>query len=178
MIDKKSDRDEHLAILEEMKTSRVPKAYLTNLVTEYKMMKAINPDAKMPDKLADVVLVIIGKMGGSSQWRGYTEDWKEEFRGRAIEHILRYAHNFDPIKMQKGKDDPYNYFAMIILHAFIQSKKKLMKYHELNVPMNHEVLYKSDGDGDGDAVNPNADFFAPKIESLDWGSLSIQEVKL
>lgn len=129
--------------IQEMRNGRIDREYLTKLVMEYKFKKNIDKAYPMPRELGAVVLVIIDKMIGSSSWRNYTEDWKDEFRGRAIEHVLRYAHNFNPEKMEAGKNDPFNYFAMIISHAFIQSLRKCKAYAERKVVINDDVLYNA-----------------------------------
>jgi hypothetical protein len=127
--------------MQEMRTGRIDKEYLTRLVMDYKFRKNIDKSFPMPRELGEVVLIIIDKMLGGSSWRNYTDDWKEEFRGRAIEHVLRYAHNFDPEKMKIGKNDPYNYFAMIITNAFIQSLRKCKQYADSKVVINEDILY-------------------------------------
>jgi hypothetical protein len=166
---RQSKRDEHKQRLHEMRYGRIPREYLTNLVLDYKAKRNLMPDYKMPSELADVVLLIIDKMLGASSWRGYTEDWKEEMRGKAIEHILNYAHNFDREKMNNGKGDPYNYFAMIIHHAFVQTLKKLKKHAEINVAMNHEVMYENIEEGDNDSLS---EYSSLNVDSIDYGGVT------
>jgi hypothetical protein len=159
-------REKHLT---EMRNGRIEKTYLSKLVSEYKLKKSIDPEFPMPSELAEVVLIIIDKMLGSASWRGYSDDWKEEFRGRAIEHVLKYAHNFDPHKSKSGKNDPYNYFAMIIGNAFIQSWRKCKTYSDNNVLMNDEIIYnKNNWAADQDSTT-DVDSITPNIDAIDWG---------
>ena len=109
-------------------------------------------------------------MLGSGRWRRYTEDWKEEFRGRAIEHVLKYGHNFDALKSKNGRNnDPYNYFAMIIGNAFKQSWKKCKIYSDNVMTYNQDYSYENSLSEDQEFVEDH--YKNPNIESLDWGSL-------
>lgn len=156
--------------LQQMRTGRIEKAYLLELVMNYKFKKKIDEAYPMPRELAEVVLIIIDKMLGSASWRNYTDDWKEEFRGRAIEHVLKYTHNFDPKKSKNGKgNDPYNYFAMIIHNAFVQSWKKCKAYSENNVLLNDEILYNAESWDDVYEANPDHGIVNPNTDAIDWG---------
>lgn len=161
-----SDRERRLSIL---RTGKISKQYLSPLVMHYKKMKAINPRASMPRELAEVIMIIIDKNLGSPSWRRYSIDWKEEMRGRAIEHLLKYSHNFDPEKCAEGKDDPYNYFAMIANMAFIQSLKKLKLYSEHNVTINLDLLYTDAQWEEVLGYKPEEQMVNPDISNLAWG---------
>ena len=86
------------------RNNKIDTIYLSDLVMDYKLKKSLDSEFPMPKELAEVVLIMIDKMLGSPSWRGYTPDWKEEFRGRAIEHVLKYGHNFSPEKCKNGKN--------------------------------------------------------------------------
>jgi len=156
--------------LSEMRNGRIEKKYLLELVMDYKWKKKINKKYSMPRDLAEIVIIIVDKMLGSGSWRRYSEDWKEEFRGRAIEHVLKYAHNFDPEKSKSGKNDPYNYFAMIIGNAFIQSWRKCKQYSENTILFNQDFSYKDTTSEDQEFITDNQ-HSNPNIDSLDWGNL-------
>jgi len=162
-----SEREIKLA---EMRNGRIEKKYLLGLVMDYKWKKKLNPSYSMPRDLAEIVIIIVDKMLGSGSWRRYSEDWKEEFRGRAIEHVLKYAHNFDPEKSKSGKNDPYNYFAMIIGNAFIQSWRKCKQYSENTVLFNQNFSYEDTTSEDQEFITDNQSSM-PNIDSLDWGDL-------
>lgn len=155
--------------LQSMRNGRIDKTYLSELVTSYKFKKNLDPTYPMSRELAEVVLIIIDKMLGSASWRNYTDDWKEEFRGRAIEHVLKYAHNFDSEKSKTGKNDPYNYFAMIISNAFIQSWKKCKVYSDNNVLLNDDILYTASTWDEVYEANPNMGTIIPNTDAIDWG---------
>lgn len=149
-----------------MRMERIPPEYLTALIMDYKFKKNINKTQPMPSELAEVLLIIIDKTAGSSGWRGYTDDWKEEFKGRAIEHVLKYAHGFDPTKVD---GDPFNYFRMMIGHAFVQSWAKLKKYHENHVAYNGEMAYSENEWDEGQTGSVDLQTITPNMDCLDWG---------
>lgn len=164
-----ANREKHLS---EMRNGRIGKKYLNDLVLDYKFKKSLDENYPMPTELAEVVLIIIDKMLGSSSWRGYSDDWKEDFRGRAIEHVLKYAHNFDPDKSKSGKNDPYNYFAMIIGNAFIQSWRKCKTYSDNNVILNDDLIYNQNNWEEDQESRPDIQSITPNIDSIDWNGYS------
>jgi len=155
--------------LAEMRNGRIEKSYLTALVMDYKIKKKINPDYSMPRDLAEVLLIIIDKMLGSQSFRGYSEDWKEEFRGRAIEHVIKYSHNFDATKSKSGKNDPYNYFAMIISNAFVQSMRKCKTFSDHLVVMNPDMIYNANTWEEDQESRPKLETSQQDVDSIDWG---------
>lgn len=159
--------------LSKMRNGRIERSYLTDLVMDYKMKKKINPDYIMPRDLAEVLLIIIDKMLGSASFRGYSEDWKEEFRGRAIEHVIKYGHNFDATKSKNGKNDPYNYFAMVIHNAFIQSMRKCKTYSEHNVDMNPDIIYNKNTWKEDQEYRPNIKSIDQNVDTMDWGQFGL-----
>lgn len=161
-----SEREIQLA---EMRNGRIERSYLKSLVMDYKIKKKINPDYSMARDLAEVLLIIIDKMLGSPSFRGYSEDWKEEFRGRAIEHVLKYGHNFDATKSKSGRNDPYNYFAMIISNAFVQSMRKCKTYSEHNVVMNPDMIYNPNTWEEDQEYRPDLESTRQNVDALDWG---------
>ncbi len=167
----KLTRIEREAKLREMRNGKIERRYLLGLVVDYKRKRLFEPQFPMPRELAEVLLVIVDKTMGSASWRQYSDDWKEEFRGRAIEHVLKYAHNFNPIKSETGKtNDPYYYFSRMITNAFIQSWRKCKTYTDDNVLLNHDLLY-NDNNWDGEQTNQNdVHTVTPNIDALDWGN--------
>ena len=120
-----------------MMYGRIDPAYLTRLIMEHKKVmmpyveekKALIAAGKkeeaaklrppqMGDKLGVVVDIIIKKTMGLPRWREYTPAWHEDMYAHALELILRYCHNFDPVKLQGA--DPYFYIGQIAWNAFNQ----------------------------------------------------------
>lgn len=113
----------------QMRSGRIDKNILRKLLVELRNnRKQYGDDYHVSEALGYVFNVVIDKNLGNGKWRGYTPDWKEEMRDRALELLIRHSHNFDPMKMQKSKNvDPYYYLAKITFCAFIQAKEKLAK---------------------------------------------------
>ena len=136
----------------------------------YKAKKELMDDYPVPRELSEVFQIIIEKNIGATRWRSYTDDWKDDMRTRAMYHLLKYCHNFDPYKCESGKNDPYNYFAMVATTAFIQSWKKCKTYSDNQVLMNPDVIYNENKwDSDQEHV-PDIMQNTPNIDAIDWGN--------
>ena len=111
-----------------MRSGKIDKDILTKLLVELKdMRKKYGTDYPPSEALGYVFNVVIDKNLGNQKWRGYTPDWKQEMRDRAIELLIKHSHNFDPVKMHTTKNvDPYYYLAKITFCAFIQAHNKLV----------------------------------------------------
>jgi hypothetical protein len=169
MAKKRQEVKEEQDLISQMKVGRIPKEYLTKLLLDYRFEKAVDKNTPMPRLLAQVILIIVEKMIGSSNWRNYSQDWKEDFRGKAYEHILKYAHNFDQAKCSAGKGaDPYNYIAQIVYRAFVQSWRKCKQHAERNAPMNPNLVYMSNHWDEDQLVTPDNEMMTPDITSMDW----------
>jgi hypothetical protein len=157
-----------------LKNNRIEPGYIGDLLLDYSIRKSIKSDYKMSNELAEVIMIIIEKIIGGSNWRGYSEDWKEEFRGRATEHCIKYCHNFSPEKCKNGKDDAFNYIAMISSRAFIQSMRKCKAYTDKNISLNHDLMYDQQNWGDDLMIDFDSNIpvgtVSPSISSIDWGS--------
>lgn len=129
-----------------MKNGRIDKEYLSELIMEYKFKRSLDPTFPMTRELAQMALLIIDKTLGNFRWRSYTDDWKEDMRAKAIEHVLRYVHNYDSIKSAESSqnNDPYYYIGMIVTNAFIQSWKKSSERSKCMMPLNDDILYQFD----------------------------------
>lgn len=111
----------------QMRSGRIDKKILTNLLVELRdKRRKYGNDYPVSNALGYVFNVVIDKNLGNHKWRGYTNDWKQEMRDRAIELLIKHSHNFDPEKMEKAKNaDPYYYLGKITFCAFIQAHNKL-----------------------------------------------------
>lgn len=113
----------------QMRSGLIDKKILMKLLIELcDNRKKYGDDYPVSEALGYVFNVVIDKNLGNGKWRGYTPDWKEEMRDRAIELLIKHSHNFNPEKMQNSKNvDPYYYLAKIVFCAFLQAKEKLVK---------------------------------------------------
>lgn len=111
----------------QMRHGKIDKEILSNLLVELRdRRKKYGKDYPVSEALGYVFNVVIDKNLGNQKWRGYTPDWKQEMRDRAVELLIKHSHNFDPVKLQTTKNvDPYYYLAKITFCAFIQAHNKL-----------------------------------------------------
>lgn len=166
-----SEHAKRKARLALIRIGKISREYLMSLIMNYKAKKDLWDEYPVPRELGEVFQIIVEKNIGAPRWRRYSPDWKDDMRTRAISHLLRYSHNFDPYKCETGKnDDPYNYFAMIANMAFTQTLNKCKIYAENNVLMNPEVIYNENSWG-GENQDRVADITqnTPNIDAIDWG---------
>lgn len=70
----------------------------------------------LTDKICVAIMNIAEKFCYTPSFMRYSESWKEEMRGDAIEVCVKYAHNFDPTKYK----NPFAYLTQFIHNAYIQ----------------------------------------------------------
>jgi hypothetical protein len=73
---------------------------------------AIKP--KIPDKIGKCLLLIAQNQLNKSWFMGYTQSYKEEMLGDAMENVIQYFDNFDP----KKSHNPFSYMSQICYFAF------------------------------------------------------------
>ena len=80
-------------------------------------------------------------MVNSGSWNKYSTELKEDMKGTALFYVVLHAHRFspEPTKYRKKPADPYNYFAMIIQGAFIQTWRKDKTYKDMLADCNKIV---------------------------------------
>lgn len=153
-----------------MRYGRIDVEKLTELTIDYCEKRKIDPKYQMSNELGEIIRVIVDKMLGQGQYRGYTSDWKEEMSGKAFEHTVKYIKNFKIEKVKAGKADAaFSYYAMIITHAFQQSIKQLKKYTEQNSLLNDALGYDEDKLKSENSII-NSDSVFPDESNLDYGN--------
>lgn len=100
---------------------------------------------RVSEILGEIYIAVVDKVAGMPSWRSYSEDWMDEFKGRAMEHLCKYGHNF---KKEKSKRDATNYLIQVCWRAFQQSLKMCKANHEkegieLNQEIDTELGYES-----------------------------------
>lgn len=83
---------------------------------------SIDPPA-VPKYIGECIYLICKNLAMKWQFSGYTQHWKEEMIGDAIENCLTAAGNFNPDKYT----NPHAYFTMVAWHAFIRRIQKEKK---------------------------------------------------
>lgn len=153
-----------------MRYGRIDVNQLAELTVDYCEKRRLNPNHQMSNELGEIIKVIVDKMLGQGQYRGYTSDWKEEMSGKAFEHTVKYIKNFKMEKVNAGKADAaFSYYAMIITHAFKQSLKQMKKYTEQNALLN-EALGVDKEQMDSESSMINSDSVFPEESNLDFGN--------
>ncbi|CAL9965183.1 late sigma transcription factor [Vibrio phage K567] len=74
----------------------------------------------VPDFVAISIMKISENLTRRYNFSNYTQPWKEEMVGDAIEHCLRYVKNFDTERFK----NPHAYITRICFNAFVQRIKK------------------------------------------------------
>jgi len=110
----------------------VDNQHLLDLVVEYKKNKNIDNQCSMSDELGEYLIYIIDRLLSRTTWRKYSSEEKEDMKSNALFYAVKYADRFDPnhaIKQNK-KPDPYNWFTVIMIGAFLKTRNWDIKYRK------------------------------------------------
>lgn len=77
---------------------------------------AAGEKVQMPNSIGDAIIDIARGFSSFHKFSRYTEDWKEEMVGDAIEIVVKYLDRFDETKYK----NPHAYITMICNNCFIQ----------------------------------------------------------
>ena len=157
--------------MQRLRYGRIDVDRLTELTVDYCEKRKINPNHRMCDELAEMIVVIAEKILGGGQYRGYTEDWKQEMTSLAYLHVMLYIRNFDLAKSKaSGKPDAaFSYYARIVANAFKQQLKAMKKHNERNPTYIETMEYDRDMMDQGGSAY--GDYSYPDIARLDYGGL-------
>lgn len=92
------------------------------------------------ERFGKMLMLIIKNLAVKPSFSGYTDNWKDEFFGNAIEKVLLYCHNFDENLLSKRtgkKSKAFAYITQICFNAFIaviNERKKEQKLLKNMVP--------------------------------------------
>lgn len=78
------------------------------------------PIPPLSNPICKAILDTCKRLSYSKTFIGYTQDWKEEMIGDAIETCVRYAHNYNPEKY----DNPFAYITKLATNAYFNAIKK------------------------------------------------------
>lgn len=153
-----------------LRYERIDVDELSRLTIDHCDKKKIDPEYEMTNELGEMIFIIVEKMLGGSQYRGYTPDWKEEMRGKAYEHTVKYIKNFNITKVKAGQyDAAFNYYAMIITNAFKQAIKQQKAYTEKNKILNDAYGYNQ-AEMESDRSMVDSSYIYPDESRLDYGT--------
>lgn len=101
------------------KNNYVDKGELYTVMCEWKNQLKNDPNARIPEKLGEAILLIAHNQIRCHNTFAYTQSWKDEMIGDAIEYCCRYLHNFDTEKYT----NVYGYISQICRNGFAQRIK-------------------------------------------------------
>lgn len=74
----------------------------------------------LTNKIGQAIMDIATRRTYSRNFIGYTQSWKEEMIGDAIETCVKYCHNYDPTRF----NNPFAYITQLVTNAIIQRIKR------------------------------------------------------
>jgi len=89
-----------------------------------------------PSYISECIVLIPKRLASKGNFSGYS--FKEEMIGDAIENIVQYYRNFDPLKSK----NPFAYFTQIAYYAFIRRilREKRQSYIKHKLIQNSDIL--------------------------------------
>lgn len=113
-----------------MTKNKLTTAYVDNKIfyseiCKYKEEQKLNPNLQVYPILAEAILLIGTRLLNHRNFKGYSQQVKDEMQGDGIENCLRYFDNFNT-----DYKNPFAYFTQITWFAFIRRIKK--EYNEQN----------------------------------------------
>jgi len=123
-------------------------------------------------KISDYLGLCFMKISeGLASTRSYNKyPFIEDLIGDGVYFCIKYMHNFDPSRISKPTD-AFNYFTMIVYHAFLQriSKEKkylYVKYKSIQKAEMNSMTYASEGDDTFDIEVAYSDEARSKMEEF------------
>lgn len=125
-----SDIDSLSFELSQVEAKPKPQHYINNKELQAEFVKYATKKAEwlaegkgippLTDKIGRAIMAIANRRVNSWNFAGYTQDWKEEMVGDAIEVCCKYAHNYDPFRF----NNPFAYLTQSISNAMVFRIKK------------------------------------------------------
>lgn len=111
------------------KKNYVDNAALYETMCQWKNDLKTNPTARIPESIGEAILLIATNKIRRHNTVGYTQLWKDEMIGDAVEYCCRYIHNFDTNQYT----NVYGYIGMICENAYsqrlkVEKKNSVVKY--------------------------------------------------
>lgn len=115
----------------------------------------------LTNKIGQAIMDIATRRTYSRNFIGYTQSWKEEMIGDAIETCVKYCHNYDPTRF----NNPFAYITQLVTNAIIQriKREKTQTYIKYKAFDNANGFHgEMDGnvcEDDIQAINENSDMY-------------------
>lgn len=104
--------------------AKLQEAFVAYYHKKQQCLAAGQPIPPICNTIGAAIMQIAHRRTFSRNFIGYTQQWKEEMIGDAVETCCKYAHNYNPIKYS----NPFAYITQIVSYAIIQ-RIKLEKRH-------------------------------------------------
>ena len=91
------------------------KHYIDKDVLKAEVQKCIDNNRQCSDELGNSFNMIVENMLNSSNFRSYSDDWKDEMRSFAHQKLMKSMKSVDPAKCK----NIFNYYSRITWLAFI-----------------------------------------------------------
>lgn len=132
----------------------------------HELLVELRDTKKVSDELGKMFLLLVENIMRANSYCRYVGHWKEEMSYNAVIHLIKYAHNYNPEKGHRRRDElnltrkkplppvddgkiAFNYISWIVfqtLSASIKSlKKKELKYQEYDETI-CDTIYDPDVD--------------------------------
>src|SRR5262245_54907688 len=87
---------------------------LLKAMIEYKEAYNAGHNPQISNYIGECIILIANKMSNHRWFNGYSEHWKQEMVGDAIENCVQYLYNFDHERF----NNPFAYLTQIVYFAF------------------------------------------------------------
>ena len=106
----------------------------------YEIAKKKKERAPIPEYIGKCFLIMSQKMSNHRWFMNYTQHWKEEMIGDAVENCCMYLYNFDPEK----SPNPFAYFTQVIYYAFRRRLDKERKQQYIKLKTTENFFIQND----------------------------------
>lgn len=124
-------------------------AFVTWYAAREKAEAEGKPEPEPPRYISEAILLIPKHLATKGNFAGYS--FREEMVGDAVENLIQYYRNFDPVKYKS----PFAYFTQISYYAFIRRilRERKQSYVKHKLIQNSDILdslvtQAHDDDGD------------------------------
>lgn len=124
-------------------------AFVTWYAAREKAEAEGKPEPEPPRYISEAILLIPKHLATKGNFAGYS--FREEMVGDAVENLIQYYRNFDPVKYKS----PFAYFTQISFYAFIRRilRERKQSYVKHKLIQNSDILdslvtQAHDDDGD------------------------------
>lgn len=122
------------------------KELYAEFVDYHERCKKAGEKLPLTNKIGHAILAISERRAYSRNYLNYTNAWKEEMIGDAVDICCRYVHNFNPEK----SNNPFAYITQLVNNAYIQriKREKRQVYLKSKMIVDSGAFIAGDEDGE------------------------------